>query len=171
VKGFALAAALWIATGCGYTLVGSSGSSGHMLGRVVVHTPENGSGHAGIDLVVADALRREVMRRSGARLVDDDANADWVVSGKILPLQVQPASLSPVVLTLEYQVSLTLELSARARDGREIKVDPREMRETERFLSSEDVEAQRKNRGEALQRVSRLLAARFLDHLDEGQGG
>jgi len=166
-----LAAALWIATGCGYTLVGSSGSSGHTLGRVVVHTPENGSGHAGIDLVVADALRREVMRRSGARLVDDDANADWVVSGKILPLQVQPASLSPVVLTLEYQVSLTLELSARARDGREIKVDPREMRETERFLSSGDVEAQRKNRGEALQRVSRLLAARFLDHLDEGQGG
>jgi len=45
------------------------------------------------------------------------------------------------------------------------------MRETERFLSSGDVEAQRKNRGEALQRVSRLLAARFLDHLDEGQGG
>jgi len=142
-----------------------------MLGRVVVHTPENGSGHAGIDLVVADALRREVMRRSGARLVDDDANADWVVSGKILTLQVLQASLSPVVITLEYQVSLTLELSARARDGREIKIDPREMRETERFLSSGDVEAQRKNRGEALQRVSRLLAARFLDHLDEGQGG
>jgi len=92
-----------------------------------------------------------------------------VVSGKILPLQVQPASLSPVVLTLEYQVSLTLELSARARDGREIKVDPREMRETERFLSSGDVEAQRKNRGEALQRVSRLLAARFLDTSTRGR--
>src|SRR5262249_4865594 len=173
VKNVTLAAValLLFAAGCGYTLIGRSGSGSHVLGRVVVHTPENGSGHPGIDLVVADALRREVMRRTGAQLVDDDANADWVVSGKTVSLLIQPASLSPVVLTLEYQVSLGLELSARARDGREIKGDPREMRETERFLSSGDVEAQRKNRGEALQRVSRLLAARFLDRIDEEQGG
>ena len=171
MKRTSLVAALLFAAGCGYTLVGSSRAGEHPLGRVVVHTPQNGSGHAGVDLVVADALRREVMRRSGAQLVDDDANADWVVSGKILPLKIEPASLSPVVLTLEYQVSLKLELSARARDGREIKLDPREMVETERFLSSGDAEAQRKNRGEALQRVSRLLAERFLDHLDEVKGG
>jgi hypothetical protein len=44
------------------------------------------------------------------------------------------------------------------------------LRESERFLSSGDPEAQRKNRGEALRRVSRLLAARFLDRLDEQRG-
>jgi len=164
-----LAAALLAAAGCGYTLVGSSGK--HVLGRVAVHTPENGSGHAGVELVVADALRREVISRAGAQLVEDTANADWVVSGRVLPLQVSAASLSPVVLTLEYQLSLGLELRATARDGREVKADPREMRESERFLSSGDVEAQRKNRQEALHRVSRLLAARFLDRLGEEQGG
>jgi len=163
------AAALWIATGCGYTLVGGSG--GRMLGRVAVHTPENGSGHAGIELVVADALRREVLRRTGAELVEDAANADWVVSGRVLPLQVSAASLPPVVLTLEYQLSLALDLRARARDGREVKGEPHELSESERFLSSGDAEAQRKNRQEALHRVSRLLAARFLDRLDEEHGG
>ncbi len=155
--------------GCGYTLVGSSG--GRSLGRVAVQTPVNGSGHAGLEFVVADALRREVLRRAGAELVESESSADWVVGGRVLPLQVEPASLSPVVLTLEYQLVLALELHGRARDGREVKGDPRELRESERFLSSGDAEAQRKNRSEALRRVSRLLAARFLDRLDEEHGG
>jgi hypothetical protein len=164
-----LALATALAAGCGYTMVGGSGE--HLLGRVAVHTPENGSGYAGIELVVADALRREVLRRAGAKLVEDESSADWVVSGRVLPLQVEPASLSPVVLTLEYQIFLSLDLRARARDGREVKGDPRELRESERFLSSEDAEAQRKNRGEALRRVSHVLAARFLDRIDEEHGG
>src|SRR5262245_17157035 len=111
------------------------------------------------------------MSRAGAELVEDAADADWVVSGRVLPMKVSAASLSPVVLTLEYQLSLELELTARARDGREVKGDAHELRESERFLSSGDAEAQRKNRQEALHRVSRLLAARFLDHLGEEQGG
>jgi Lipopolysaccharide-assembly len=158
-----------LVAGCGYTVVGGPGE--HRLGRVAVQMLENGSGHAGIERVVADSLRREVLRRAGAQLVEDVSAADWVVSGRVLPLQVTPVSLSPVVLTLEYQLQLALELSARARDGHEVKGDPRELREAERFLSSADLEAQRKNRDEALRRVSRLLAARFLDRLDEGQGG
>ena len=162
--GFALAAA-----GCGYSFVGSSG--GRSLGRVAVQTPENGSGHAGIEFIVADALRREVLRRAGAELVEDEASADWVVSGRVLPLKIQPASLSPVVLTLEYQVLLSLDLHARARDGHEVQGDDRELSDSERFLASGDAEALRKNRGEALRRVSRVLAARFLDRLDEGKGG
>jgi len=58
-------------------------------------------------------------------------------------------------------------LRARAPDGRERESDRRALRETERYLSSADAEAQRKNRDEALRRVSRVLAARFLDWLDE----
>jgi hypothetical protein len=89
----------------------------------------------------------------------------------VLPLRIAPASLSPVVLTLEYQLTLEVDLHARAADGREVAGDKRSLVETERYLSSADAEAQRKNRGEALRRVSRLLAARFLDRLDEERGG
>jgi hypothetical protein len=163
----ALIAAL--CTGCGYTWQGASGAGS--LGRVAVRTPENASSQPGLEFVVADALRREVMRRSGSRLVEDADQADWVVSGRVLPLRITPASLSPVVLTLEYQLTLEVDLRARAADGREVAGDARSLRESERFLSSADPEAQRKNRGEALQRVSRLLAARFLDRLGEERGG
>jgi hypothetical protein len=157
---------------CGYAWVGRSG--GGALGRIAVETPDNGSSHPGLEFVVADALRREVLRRVGAELVDDPGAADWVVSGRVLPVRIQAASLSPVVLTLEYELTLALDLSARSTQGREIKAEPRELSESERFFSSADAEAQRKNRGEALRRVSQMLAARFLDRLaeeqDAGQG-
>jgi hypothetical protein len=164
-----LAAIVLITAGCGYTWVGAESGSG--LGRVVVETPENVSRDAGLELVVADALRREVLRRAGARLVEDPERADWVVSGRVLPLREVPGSLSPVVLTLEYELTLELALRARGPDGRERESDARALRETERYLSSADAEAQRKNRDEALRRVSRLLAARFLDWLDEERRG
>jgi hypothetical protein len=163
----ALIAAL--CAGCGYTWQGAPG--GPALGRIAVRTPENTSSQPGLEFVMADALRREVLRRSGAELVEDAGDADWVVSGRVLPLQITPASLSPAVLTLEYQVTLEVDLRARATDGREVLGDPRTLRESERYLSSGDPEAQRKNRGEALRRVSRLLAARFLDRLGEELGG
>jgi len=161
----AATALLWVA-GCGYTCAGAGG----VLGRVAVRTPRNDSTEAGLELVVADALRREVMRRAGAQLVEDPSRADWVVSGRVLPVRVVPASLSPVVLTLEYQLTLILDLRAHAPDGREVAGTPRDMTESELYLSSSDVEAERKNRGEALQRVSRQLAARFLDQLGEEDG-
>jgi Lipopolysaccharide-assembly len=159
----ALVVSVGLASGCGYTWAGSDTA----LGSVAVRTPQNDSIEAGLEFVVADALRREVLRRSGATLVEDPSSADWVVSGRVLPVRVEPASLSPVVLTLEYQLTLTLDLRARTSEGREVVGTPRDMRESELYLSSSDIEAERKNRGEALQRVSRLLAARFLDQLGE----
>ena len=164
-----LAALIGQAAGCGYAWVGATGEDA--LGRVAVETPENASRQGGLEFVVADALRREVLRRAGAQLVEDPGEADWVVGGRVLPLRIEPASLSPVVLTLEYELTLELALHARARDGREVGGDARALRESERYLSSADVEAQRKNRDEALRRVSRLLAARFLDLLaEDGRG-
>jgi hypothetical protein len=151
--------------GCGYTWAGAHRDAG--LGRIAIETPENASRESGIEFVVADALRREVLRRSGAELVEDADRADWVVSGRVLPVRVAPASLSPVVLTLEYELTLHLELKARTEGGREVASDARTSSETERYLSSANAEAQRKNRDEALRRVSRMLAARFLDQLDE----
>jgi hypothetical protein len=153
------------ALGCGYAWVGSSGADGG-LGRVAVQTPKNASAQLGLEFVVADALRREVLGR-GAELVEDADRADWVVSGKILPVKIVASSLSPAVLTLEYELTLALDLSARSPGGREINAEARELSETERFFASSDAEAQRKNRGEALRRVSRVLAARFLDRIAE----
>lgn len=152
--------------GCGYQLV----AAGRDLGGIrsmAIETPRNDSFEPGLEFVVADALRRELLRRGGVDLSGDPDEADLVVSGSVRPLEVAAGSFSSVVLVLEYEVTLTLELAARRRDGSELPVDERALRESERFLSSADLEAERKNRQEALRRLAQVLAVRFFDAVAE----
>lgn len=154
------------ASGCGYQLVRYGGSLGDVR-TVAVRTPTNESFEPGIEFVVADALRREFLRRGAARLTDDPAQADLVLTGRVLPIRTAGRSFSSVVLALEYEVTLRLDLTARRRDGSELGIDGSALRETERYLASADVEATRKNRQEALHRLSAVLAGRVHDSLDQ----
>lgn len=161
-----LALVLSIALGCGYSLVRYGGGLGQVR-SVAVDTPRNDSYEPGLEFLVADALRREFLRRGGARLVEDPGGADLVLSGRVRPIQVTPRSLSSVVQALEYEVTLSLDLRAARSDGTEVEIDHRALRETERYLASADAEAMRKNRQEALRRAAKLLAGRVYDALHE----
>ena len=161
-----LALVCWVALGCGYSLVRYDGGLGEVR-SVAVDTPRNDSYEPGLEFVVADALRREFLRRRGARLVEDPSGADLVLSGRVLPIRVTSRSFSSIVQSLEYEVTLSLDLRVARSDGTEVEVDSRALRETERYLASADVEAMRKNRQEALRRAAKLLAGRVYDALYE----
>jgi hypothetical protein len=151
---------------CGYQLVSYARPDAGSR-TLALPTLRNDSYEPGVELLVSDALRREFLRRGAFRLTDDPAAADLVLSGSVLPIETSSTSFSSVVLALEYQVSLALELAARRRDGSEIPLDRRSLRETERYLASADVEALRRNREEALRRVAGLLAVRVHDEVFE----
>jgi hypothetical protein len=85
----------------------------------------------------------------------------------VLPLWSSGRSFSSVILSLEYELTLALELHATRADGSEVAIDPRVTRESERYLASADVEALQKNRQEALRQVAALLAGRVYDALYE----
>ena len=165
-----LAAALILVAGavaaCGYQLVDYARPESGAR-KLALPTLRNDSYEPGVELLVADALRREFLRRGAFQLTDDPAKADLVVSGSVLPIQTSSTSFSSVVLALEYQVSLSLELHARRADGTEIPLDPRSLRETERYLASADVAALRRNREEALRRMASVLAVRVHDEVFE----
>lgn len=148
--------------GCGYSLVGAGLAE---AGSIAIRTPENASFEPGLEWVVAQALRRELLRRDSARLVEDPAKAAWVVSGRVLPVTHHSRSFSSTVLSLEEEVRVSLDLDVTARDGSVVELGG--LQETERYLASADIEVQRKNRGEALQRVASVLASRFFDALGE----
>jgi hypothetical protein len=137
------------------------------LGSVAIPTLENESYEAGVENIVSDALRREFLRRGALSLSDDPGRADLVLAGSILPVQTSGRSFSSVALVLEYELTLSLSLTATRSDGSEVPLDPNSLRESERYLASADVEATRKNREEALRRVSGLLAGRIHDALAE----
>ena len=75
-------------------------------------------------------------------------------------------SHSSVVLTLEYQLTLELELDAELHGGGTLSFDRKGLRETERYLASADVEVTRKNRQEALRLVSQAIATRVYDSIE-----
>jgi hypothetical protein len=154
-------------SGCGYRFVRYQSALGEAH-TLVISTPQNESYEPGIEYVVAEALREEVLRRGALALLERPRAADVVLSGRVLPVETIRAAVSSVVLALEYEVTLTLDLEARRRDGTQIPLDGRLLFETERYLASADVEATRKNRSEALRRLARVLAGRVNDALLEG---
>jgi len=135
---------------------------------VAVRTLENRSSEPGVELLVTEALRREILRRGALRLVGDPRLADWVVRGHVLPLTTSSKSFSSVQLALEYRVTLAVELEVdRGEELEPIIFHRRTLEETELYLASADLEAGRKNRKEALRRVSEVLADRVHDALDD----
>ncbi len=157
---------LLAAAGCAYSLVRYEGGLGDVR-SIAVDTPTNDSSEPGVEYVVADALRRELLRRRAARVVEDPGRADLVLSGSVRALDARGRSFSSVVLAVEYEFTLTLDLVASRPDGSEVPLDSRVLRETERYLASADVEAQRKNRQEAVRHVANVLAGRVIDALQE----
>ncbi len=153
-------------SGCGYKFVRYQGALGD-VDSVAIETLANESYEPGIEYIVADAFRREFLRRGAVRLTDDGGGADLVLSGSVLPVETAGLSLSSVILAIEYQLTLSLAIQATRLDGTEVPIDSRALRESERYLVSGDVEATRKNREEALRRVAAVLAERVHDALAE----
>ena len=148
--------------GCSYKQV----KYGQALGdarQVSIQTLANDSDEPGIEMMVSEALRREFLRRGAVSLVADAQDADLVLSGRVLRIRTQPRSFSAVVLALEYSVTLQIDIQVAMRDGERVPIDSRSLRETEIYLASSDLEAGRKDRDEALRRISSLLAARVYD--------
>ncbi len=167
MRGLAFAVALGAAIfGCGYKLVRYGGSLGNVE-SLTIETLSNESYEAGVEYIMSDALRREFLRRGAVRLTEDPNEADLVLTGSVLPLESSGSSFSSAVLVIEYQLTLSLAIQATRGDGTEVPLDPRALRESERYLVSPDVEATRKNRDEALHRIAAQLAGRVHDALAE----
>ena len=153
---------LVLASGCGYKQVRYAQALGD-VSRVSVQTLSNDSDEPGIEMMVSEALRREFLRRGAVSLVANPKHADLALGGRVLRIRTQPRSFSATVLALEYSVTLEIDVQVTRADGERVVLDVRSLRETAIYLASADLEAGRKNRDEALRRISGLLAARVYD--------
>lgn len=156
---------LLLAVACGYHVVRYGDLPGAAR-SVSVRTLQNDSTEPGVELLVSEALRREVLRRGGLRLVADPDDADIVIGGRVRPIQTTSKSFSSVILALEHTLTLSVDLEVERRGGEVIDLSRAPLRETEIYLASADVEVGRKNRQEALRRLSGLIAGRVHDALD-----
>ncbi len=161
-----LAVAYVTGSGCGYKLI-EYGESPSGLQSVSIRTFTNNSYEPGVEFVVADALRREFLRRGVVSLIEDANAADLIISGTVQPIRTRTRSFSSVALALEWEITLRLSLHTVRPDGSIVRIDEESMQDTERYLASADIEATRKNRDEAMRRMAAVLAARVHDMLYE----
>jgi hypothetical protein len=153
------------ALGCGYTPVRYADALGDAKTVAIVGF-RNDTFEPGIEALVSDALAREFLRR-GARLAEEPARADVVISGAVAKLDVSRKSFSSIALAIEYELRLGLAIRVARRDGTVVPLDAAAQTETERYVASADVEVERTHREEALRRLATLLAGRVHDALFE----
>jgi hypothetical protein len=162
----ALLIGLWLlSAGCGYRLVQYQAAGGSAPSICII-TLTNDSALPGLELMVSESIRKTVTNRGGLRLISDPASADYVMRGRILPVEIRGRTFTGVVLALEYSAELSLEVSVRGREGRNLSLSSQDLTATDLYLASADLEAGRKNRDEALRRLSQLLAMRIHDVMD-----
>lgn len=164
----ALAAALvaFPLAGCGYRLVSYRGALGDVR-RVSVESLRNDSLAPGYGAVVTEALLKEFQRRGALQVVTDPGLADLTIGGRVLPISAGARSFSSVVLALEYQLTVTIALDVRRRDGTQVPIDPGALTASEIYTASADAEAALTNRNEALRHVADVIAGRVHDALFE----
>jgi len=159
---FLLALAPLAGAGCGYRLAGASGDPV----PVSVGTLTNDTAEPGVELVLGAALRRELERAGGFRLVERAVPAAYAVRGRVTGVETLGRTFTPGVRALEYTLTVHLELAVTAPGGRPVPLDPFAMRAVDVYFASTDVEIGRKNRDEALRRLAAMLAARIRRELE-----
>ena len=163
-----LALVALLAGGCfaGYEIVRYENALGD-LRTIAIKGLENESFEPGVEAIVSDALVTEFMRRGALELIDDPGAADLVIDGAVADVRIQSRTFSSIQFALEYAVTLRLRLEVSRRDGTKVELDDRSLQESELYFASADVETMRKNREEAMRRVSMILAGRVHDSLFE----
>lgn len=147
--------------GCGYRL--AEGDAPRV--PIAVETLTNDTREPGVELTVASAMRREFGRAGRLRLVDQPVASGYAIQGRIAAVDTVGRTFTPGVRALEYTVSMRLDLVVSGPGGRPVAIDPFATTATEIYLASTDIEISRKNRAEALRRLSALLAARIRGEL------
>ena len=161
-----LALGLAPATGCGYRLVRYSGELGDAR-SVAVEGLVNRTFEPGIDSLLTDALAREFKRRGALQVVTDPESADLRVGGELTGVRTRARSFSSIQFALEYQVTLDVDFRVTDREGSPVALASGGFAESELYLASPDVEATRRNRQEALRRLTNLIAGRLYDALHQ----
>ena len=171
-----LAAALLLVgvAGCGYrSQLGPSGPVGEGAAnpnearlRIAVIALRNDSTEPWLDRIVGDAMRRELVARGRFQLVDSPAQAEWILRGRVRPLDIRSRSFSTFAAALEYSVRLELDLELERVGRQRIRLDSRMLTDSDIYLASADIEVTRSNRLEALRRLSDLVASRVADSLE-----
>ena len=111
--GLAGALAVLLATGCGYALAGRGNALPAHIRVIGIPDFQNGTPYADLERVVTDSVRAEFQSRGRFRVQPETAGVDAVMSGRVVRLDLQPATLTGNLQASRYIVSLVVSVEFR----------------------------------------------------------
>jgi len=164
-------ACFWFCLGaCGYRMGGVPCDAGAGVRSVAVPLFQNRSFEPLAEDVFTETFRQGVESRPCVTL-GSAGDAEALLRGTVLGVEVYPVAVDPDFLVLEYGMRVSLCLSLTSRDSGEVLWESGPMQEEVRFYASRvpavpaDPMLLQANRREALTQLARTMARRSLERL------
>ena len=109
----AAAAALLLASGCGYKLAGTGSFLPKSIRTIAVAPFENRSARPEIEVRTTEAVARELSRRGGYKVVTDKAQADAYLEGAVTDFRTTPVQFNAQGRATRLETAVVLRASLR----------------------------------------------------------
>jgi len=144
---------------CGYQMVGRETHVPPGLRSVAIPTFKNATYEPGIEIPFTQAFLREFILDRRVHVVDR-AQADSLLEGIIRDFRIYSVSYDKSGLVLEYQTTITLDLTLKDRTGK-VLWEQKSFSETQWFRASSSVPTSEANKAAAIQQIGTLVAGRL----------
>jgi outer membrane lipopolysaccharide assembly protein LptE/RlpB len=156
-------AVILLATACGYRFAGS-GQPPPGVEKIFIELLENKTLETGIEVLITEDLKNEFIRKYQGTLTKREA-ADAVLSGVVTGVRTWTVSRQSVLSPLERRISMTIDLVLNDPDQATIRAAKGiSVNETYAVVSG-DTQATRRNKQEALETLSQLIAETSFNRL------
>ncbi len=154
---------LFSALGCGYRLATQIPNPApvDLKGKKVsIHILKNHTGEPDVEYIITKAIISEFIRIPQIRVVKNDSEADYIITGKVTRYSDRILSLDYQGTGQYYQLEVTVELTIQdPSTGKTI--DLGSFTEDSEYHIASDVESSKTNERRALYRISQELAQRL----------
>jgi outer membrane lipopolysaccharide assembly protein LptE/RlpB len=103
--------------GCGYHLIGATSSLPARLQKLYVAPLVNQTSRAEVDQRLTEQISQEWVRRGRFQLVSNSDQADAVLSGTVVSVNVNPVQFDQVGRATEYQLTVVADIQLVDRTG------------------------------------------------------
>ena len=156
--------ALWL--GCGYHRVEPGNNLPQDIRSVAVPVFRNDTFESGVEVLVTDALREQIVR-SGFVKLKDVRHADALVVGSIRKFSVKALSFSEGDFAVEYRASVVLQIKLVSRSGQVLWEDAKLSRYDD-YRSSTNIFESESARSQAIAQIVIDLMADVHDRIFDG---
>ncbi len=162
------AAVIFVATGCGYTLVGKTSTLPPSIRVIHFQTLLNQTQRVGVEQRLSREIARELASRGRFSVKAEGAGADADLTGAVTGFSLYPVAFDEAGRAREYQVRITARVSLKTLPEEKVLWENPAYTFQENYAFSTSAASYVDRENEAIDRVAERFAASLVSSLLEG---